>query len=513
MSYKKLNFSSEELKDKFKENLEQRYSYEIESTTPGLSYFNIKDRYSGKAFYYEEYSNTTLPNYDKILKELPQSPAYHYQFPVFSFDECIKRASEISTELNAETIAKFKSAFFHADENYMPDLLRYSFEETFLRKYPEGKIFYIRMDSTFYNKSGLMRAIYALANYPDIPMNNPSDFSGFNILNKWISVENHDYFNTLINIAEYIFFPYIMSFHTSWKLGIHFLFVPNEPIEFKLGKFPRDILDFARGNAEFAKNSFLISTEKSDIYSKYCFETPPTIDDYSNFVNWFLDKTQNFINFNFNVCNFPDETDPTKIDPIYPLEYNISLMHILKISLSIMASNSSSNNKSTLFQVADMLDGLSNKLQLGIPNSDTELFTRLFNKNYSVPLMSDILNRSSLNIKGQLINVLEKIYDDLEKNIKDSIWVRTKVNGNDVNVKNKALATENIENISDFTTHVIRALRNTHHGYLTRKDPRGNRPSRYLSLITGELPSTLPSLAFIWIICLLEDREKFLGIP
>jgi hypothetical protein len=110
-----------------------------------------------------------------------------------------------------------------------------------------------------------------------------------------------------------------------------------------------------------------------------------------------------------------------------------------------------------------------------------------------------------------------KISNNLYCKIYNSIWVKDKIINNSVLVKDRNLLNENAEDINEFSGNLIRALRNTHHGYFTRADrtpSRTNfRPSRYFSISTGELPDDLPSLAFLWFLLLLKSPEQFIANP
>ena len=61
----------------------------------------------------------------------------------------------------------------------------------------------------------------------------------------------------------------------------------------------------------------------------------------------------------------------------------------------------------------------------------------------------------------------------------------------------------------EFTSEVMRAYRNAHHGYFTTGD-RSNRPSRYLFLVDGNLPVEMSALSVIWWLAYLAD-PKFVG--
>jgi hypothetical protein len=92
------------------------------------------------------------------------------------------------------------------------------------------------------------------------------------------------------------------------------------------------------------------------------------------------------------------------------------------------------------------------------------------------------------------------------------VWLDYRIHGDDIIVKDKSLKKDINEDISLFTSNVIRALRNTHHGYFSRND-QSKRPSRYLSLVDGNIPDSFSSITLFWLLCLLEDRNSFIGSP
>jgi hypothetical protein len=79
--------------------------------------------------------------------------------------------------------------------------------------------------------------------------------------------------------------------------------------------------------------------------------------------------------------------------------------------------------------------------------------------------------------------------------------------------KSSSLNSELLVGEDDFCGQIIRALRNTQHGYLTRGDKYSNRPARFLSMIDGNTPDNLPTLALTWVLALLASPNKFIGNP
>ena len=511
--HKKLFFASSELKNHFVKQFESN-RYDVIDSSPTENYINIADDYTGQALYFEVYDKDSTIDYKMIEAHLSNFPSYDYEFPEISFGECMALINEMSVNYSHTEIDKFKKGIFYCKRERFSELLKIAFEKIFFNKFPNGKIIYVRLDGLYYKRSAMIRGIYSLENYPDIK-DNPSDFNGFNTLKNWLFIESHESFDNIIQFSEYFFFPFVTAFHCDYRIGFSFIFVPDTLIEYHLGHFPRDIIDYIRTGSDFGKEKINnLDWSNEHLYAKYCFNQSPLFSEYYGFIIWAVKRANYFIKEHLNICNYLDKDDNSKIDPIYALEYNLSIRHLVKIGLSILSSNSSFFNKNMTFQAADILNDICNYDYLdpsGTLRKNT-LFKKLFNKDLIFPIISSIIDSCSFSFKDQILDITSNLYDKLNETIKDSIWLKSKVNNEDVIVRNHNNKSNNIENIPTFTSNVIRALRNTHHGYLTRND-RTKRPSRYLSIIDGNTPDNLSSITLIWLLCLLQDRDKFIGKP
>jgi hypothetical protein len=510
-TFKKLKFPSTELKNHLLDQLKAN-KYKILDSSPSSNFLSICDDFTGQAIYSEIFDKNSSIDYRRLVDfSTANFPSYDYPFLNFTLDKCASLVRRLTATFNHEAIASFNSGIFHCNTKYLEDLLKIAFEEVFFDRFPEGKIISVRLDYLYYKRSGMNRALYSFEHYPDMK-SNASNFDGFNTLRNWLMAESHEIFSNIIQLAEYFFFPFVTAFLSSYRIGWYLIFIPTEPIEFKLGSYPRDIMDFVRTGSDFAKQSIQISTwTNENLFAKYCFDLSPSFDQSVEFILWAVNKSNEYIKYCLNITNYPDENDPNTIDPVYSLEYNLSLLHLIKIGLSILSSNSIYFNKSMTFQSADILGELSNKGQLGVASS-ADYFKMLFDRDSIIPKIESILNSSSLSFKNRLISTVNLLYEKLNQAMKDSVWVNYKLSGNNVIVKDAALTSDTTESISKFTSNVIRSLRNTHHSYFTRKD-KYNRPSRYLSLIDGNIPDSFSSLTLFWLLCLLEDRNSFVGSP
>ncbi len=105
-----------------------------------------------------------------------------------------------------------------------------------------------------------------------------------------------------------------------------------------------------------------------------------------------------------------------------------------------------------------------------------------------------------------------QIYDNLKRIVLDSVFIPSKRLPDGILVKKSSLKTEQLTGEDEFCGHVLRALRNTQHGYFTRRD-KSFRPSRFLSLIDGNTPDDFPTLGLAWTLALLASPSDFIGDP
>jgi hypothetical protein len=98
-------------------------------------------------------------------------------------------------------------------------------------------------------------------------------------------------------------------------------------------------------------------------------------------------------------------------------------------------------------------------------------------------------------------------YEALETAVVNSIWFKNKVTETGVLVRDKNLSNEQELSRSEFTSELMRAYRNGHHGYFTTLDKHGRRPSRYLFMVDGNLPAEMLALAPLWWLSFLASPD------
>jgi len=192
-------------------------------------------------------------------------------------------------------------------------------------------------------------------------------------------------------------------------------------------------------------------------------------------------------------------------EPIYALEYIHSVVHMLRDICFILATRSSYQSKAISFRVADILSSITHQGILNV--NESKNFKELFQIKTRDKLIS-IFEHSQLRTLKNLSTKSDKLYNDLRTIICESVWVPGK------KVTKGILVGDRQEPVDpdSFCSEVLRTLRNTHHGYFSRGSSTSNK-TKYLSLIDGNVPDSLSSIAILWCLAFLECPESIVGKP
>jgi hypothetical protein len=479
--------------------------------------YNIKDDSSGR---WLENSLTVKPyEYVRITPSnisdvRPFIDAYTKEVNIaggINYNKCLDLLAKITKGVSPENVEYFKRGIVFCPQNKLKELFEQGVAPLFFGVFPGGEIYLIRSSGAYHYRIAFIRFLYTLSLYPEI-LNYKigTDFEGFRTLVHWNNLDPRNYPLIILTIMQYLFYPYLTGFSAlhGTNLDISFVF-PQTIKEEKL--FPSYWIDFMKSKINFAKEARENNkVHERSVYGKYYFEEPSSFDDSKALIEWAIKSLNNLATRLYDVTRFLSDSDDEVIDPIYAYEYSQTIMHIFRDAASIITSDMSYQNKSVTFRIADLLSRLA---KIGtLKKNEGDYFKELFRSDKGKFLVKDILTNADVQVIKDISQVVETIYENLKKSILDSIWVPDKRRASGISVKGKDLAKECIETEDEFLGNVIRALRNTHHGYFTRGDPK-TKPSRYLSIINGNTSDDFPTLAIAWILALLASPERFVGTP
>jgi hypothetical protein len=224
-----------------------------------------------------------------------------------------------------------------------------------------------------------------------------------------------------------------------------------------------------------------------------------SMDDQLAFLRWYIATLNGYFYDVTDLANFTEGNDPEEpIDPIAAFEHYITVDRLVRRTIAAMSAGDGGSCRGATFETADLFETLS----IRFSGKGSEMFKPLFNPDKG-PVMVGQRLRGIPGIGDYLHEFTIRCYDDLKTTILQSVWLKSKVAGNEVVVRDRLLTGENREPIADFVANVIRALRNGHHGYFSsEKEPR---PSRYLFLVDGTVPDSMLSLPTVWLLAYLAD--------
>jgi len=399
--------------------------------------------------------------------------------------------------------------FEFCDPRSIKRLMRNHALPAFFAAYPRSQVLAYETNYDYEKRYVLLRGGYTFEQYPPKEFQ-ASGLDSFQTLEKWQSVSPMFQPRILGLLAAYAFFPYIHCV-VAGSAGLLLVFVLDKPEKYEPSDFPFSWLSLAVQGSDFGD-----TTNAKSMHERMLDSEKFNADDIVRLMEWLVER---YNDFTFH------QTDPSEfqtdgfVDFVLALEHVLTIDRILRKSLLCMTSQESSVRVFATMEVADILGTLRRHWT---STSAEDSFKRLFNPIEGRRLVVDCLQRMPEPFKTYLSEVNNNIYTELEERISSSVWRKSKITENASGVmvrmvkkdrltkERRLTGEEKEESWPEFTANVIRALRNTHHGYLTSTD-RTFRPSRYLALVNGDTPYLMCYLGILWTFSLLADPAAMIG--
>ena len=374
---------------------------------------------------------------------------------------------------------------------------------------PNGKVIVIEHNFEYQKMYSFLRALYTYKNHPNKFEELLNANRAFEALKDLHFAEPIGFVHRCINYINTLFFPFIPGFICG-PMGLTFIFLFSAKVEYVKNKFPIDWMDWAGSPFMFGAQKHdlikMLNNEPDTIYSRYISTDPPSIDELTSFVEWLVDRI-NLLGIDLSdPCNFLE--DKSTIDPIWAFENLLTTDRVLRLSAMAITSGDAGTRKSFVFQIADLWDSIA--LAMGKTSNNSDFFNHLFHPDMAPTDLLNILGNMPI-FQNRFANDIRTIYDRLRKTIVDSIYIPGLINSDTITVKKKDLTTPEEISHSELTFRVIRAMRNTHHGYITKNDKGKYRPARFLSIFTGNIPDIITALPVYWWLAFLANPTDFIG--
>ncbi len=416
-----------------------------------------------------------------------------------------------TAELEAQAIIK---AIAVCQSRQLAPLLREHVLPWFFNKYPDGRVVVIEHSPEFENLMSGMRCFYTAAQVPyeELMVNARIIDDRFPTLKHWHDSSPALLARPLLEFWNCLLRPLVFGFRAE-LFGLTLFFLFGAALKYVPLDFPSDWLAVPQSCASFgaeplSEDEFygVVAHPTGPLSQRAANQPPPhtlqlTPEQQVEFLRWYLDTINRYLFELTDVANFTEESVPDKaIDPIGAFEHYLTINRLLRRTLGAMSSGNASSAKGIVFEVADLLDTISTRFA---STGATVMFKRLFNTTEAPNLLCSQLKNAPEPVGSYLSDFTRNLYGGLESAVLKSVWLKSKVQGTNVLVRNRQLTGELPEAISDFVGNLMRAYRNGHHGYFSSEDEP--RPSRYLFLVDGTIPDALASLPSIWFLAYLID--------
>ena len=415
-----------------------------------------------------------------------------------------------SQEPRLRSLHALASAVSLCSPDALAALLRIHALPAFFASYPAGRVLFFQSNYEFETRYGLLRGLYSTSHY-ELTELDPN--AGFRALRQWQTLDTVTQPRTLMTLLGVALYP-LIHVVTAGPIGLRMVFVLDPPERHELPPFPASWMSIAQSHWDFGDQerdhmAVLGGTDgdatAAAAHGRYRTRAAFSAEDVATTVTWFAER---FSSLAFHLADPCEFLLDDCIDPVTCFEYALTVDRVMRKAISCVASEETAVRKGASQEIADLLETLRCVWDPAAGNS--AYFKRLYHPVDGAALLAQAFDGVPEPFRQHLLTTSRQLYDELQAAIRASVWVPAKVTTNGVLVKSRDLTGEREEPLAEFTSNVVRALRNAHHGYLTRSDP-GNRPSRYLALVSGDTPDSMSHLGVLWALALLASPQAMLA--
>lgn len=378
---------------------------------------------------------------------------------------------------------------------------------------PEAIVLPVLLNDELEPLCAVARVVYALAHATPTELQGIDE--GVPSLRLWDQAAVVHFIDLLLSIIQVISYPNI-SLVKGGPYGLRFVFIFSKPPAHVPLPFPSSWLNIVRSYVPMADEQHdydeIIRDPSSDearkvAHGRHLATTYMPQADVHSLTRWAISNMADRVRELSDPANFLDQEH--RVDPVFAFEHMLSWLRIVRQTVRSLATEEMPQGKLAAFDVADGIDGLSVAFARGKKQTG-ETFRLLFNPGAGRLLLQNALDTLPTGPRERLRALADALYGDLRATIAESVWIPRRRTDTGFLVPRRDATSDVEEPVDDFVANVMRALRNTHHGYMTRLDPWA-RPSRYLAMSTGNTPRSMATLPLIWTCALLADPTLLTG--
>lgn len=385
---------------------------------------------------------------------------------------------------------------------YCPDDKLYDLFSDFIipeinKKLPSCKVYLLKIDELLLKREKIFNLFISTKYLPEFHQNkNIEEFPGFKSLRALQGFLSAQVIDAYISFILLLFEPLSYGIHIERMNCLSFFIILfDKPLPYAF--------NYQQSFAEHYEPKEFYQTDMNDRNPLY------TIYDNSNwsqeqFAMLFFDyikKINSHFNFMYDPSNFTNSDGAVDWIKAFKVQYTLNRV----IAESCIIHTQFANSLIRVPYTFAILDKVSNLIDELYPKNVEHFETKIFKTFFDRTIMMDIdyiYKQYPDPFCNHFKNKIKRLYNELYKNIRKSIYMKQRISGEeiiiDLNNRKKDM------NIAKYTKDLIRALRNTHHGYSIDEDSL-----KKLAISDCAIGKSIEFLGPLIILLILADNQRF----
>jgi hypothetical protein len=401
-------------------------------------------------------------------------------------------------------------ALMFAHSSRRDAFLRDHYFPWFFTVFPEGKILAFKFNSTYEKRLPLLRWGNLLSIYDDAEVGKIASLSfkrlgGMADLQPTGSIDAKPYFLAVSNL----FYPYADSIVVGGFGKLFVLMTGEQPI-LDRGPYPQTSMDMHRihtllhGDEPDMNNK---SNSREGWRGRYVSPKQFAIDELVGLFRYFVPRYNHALRLRLDVTNYRQGEN---IDFISAFESYFTFDRLTTELNHCQTAMDGYTSRTSSFAMLDKYSELIPITGIQAGNLFHYYVTKPFANSVLLPILRAYPNPFGMFFADECKRVYESVYDTVLG--ADGLWMtfrrtKTGVNAREWDKKRKLFhdrATPYTED--EFVGEIVRAVRNTHHGYISQRDER-RRFAIFVSMHSGKIPDDFTLIPQLMWLSAMQDPE------
>lgn len=445
---------------------------------------------------------------DHLLFFLEQNPPEQWDWPTKKSASYQQIKGAVRAAINSKEITYFteylsRAIVFSSTEQLRSTIIELALP-AFFDRFPKGTVIPVSIDFKAFRWASVIRVLTLAGKYGNEIRDVVNPAGGIDLLK-----ESHPdalpRVRSLLSFGLHLFYPFIYGFVVECRPGLLLAFLFDNPVEI-VPKYPWDEFDITRQTALWDEHTSSIEKDllsgvddDKQLHKRKTY-APLGVEAMDNWFSYLLDCLDTYIKDTLDFTNFLDSTG--KINCMDQIKYWHSMDRAIASTILINSDRNSMIRKTLSFQVCDILGNIMVSPEKS-SRKEGQAFSYILSRTTFQEQLKPILSALPEPFNDIFSSAGHEIYTDISQVALAGLWPNVKREDAGKLRIPSAPAEETEYTEDDYVVSLLRALRNTAHGYNT------NHFDPLVLLHTGNISDYLGDVPLILLLCIITHPAKF----